>query len=98
MIRHTDAYEFNNIWIEAESMSPGDSTFTAQRFDLPLTRGDQWSGSAMDDIREHRILMYREPVRFRRSGRYRVKLHQEMRQDPLRHVMNVGLRIERADR
>ena len=98
VIRHTDAYEFNNIWLVAESMSPGDTAFTSQRFDLPLTRGDRWSGSAMDDIREHRILMYREPVRFRRSGRYRVRLHQQMRQDPLMHVMNVGLRIERSDR
>lgn len=98
VIRHTDAYEFNNIWIGAESMSPGDTAFTSQRFELPLTRGDRWSGRAMDDIREHRILMYREPVRFRRTGRYRVKLHQLMRQDPLKHVMNVGLRIERSGR
>jgi gliding motility-associated lipoprotein GldH len=98
VIRHTDAYEFNNIWIVAESMSPGDTAFSSQRFDLPLSRGDRWSGSAMDDIREHRILMYREPVRFRRTGRYRVKLHHQMRQDPLRHVMNVGFRIERTNR
>lgn len=98
VIRHTDAYEFNNIWIGAESLSPGDTSFTSQRFELPLTRGDRWSGSAMDDIREHRILMYREPVRFRKTGVYRVRLHQQMRQDPLRHVMNVGLRIERAHR
>lgn len=98
VIRHTDAYEFNNIWIGAESMSPGDTAFTSQRFELPLTRGDRWSGRAMDDIREHRILMYREPVRFRRTGRYRVRLHQLMRQDPLKHVMNVGLRIERSGR
>lgn len=98
VIRHTDAYEFNNIWIGAESLSPGDTAYTSQRFELPLTRGDRWSGSAMDDIREHRILMYREPVRFRKTGLYRVRLHQQMRQDPLRHVMNVGLRIERANR
>jgi gliding motility-associated lipoprotein GldH len=98
VIRHTDAYEFNNIWLGAESMSPGDTVFTAQRFDLPLTLGDRWAGTAMDDIREHRILLYREPVKFSKPGRYRVKLHQQMRQDPLQHVMNAGLRIERVER
>lgn len=98
VLRHTDGYAFNNIWIGVESMSPGDSVFFQQRFDLPLTRGDRWSGSAMDDIREHRILMYREPVKFSRTGRYRVRLHQQMRQDPLQHVLNVGLRVEPVNR
>jgi gliding motility-associated lipoprotein GldH len=96
VIRHTDAYGFNNIWVKATSMAPGDTTSNAERFDFLLASQDRWLGSAMDDIYEHRILFYKQPVKFRRSGSYKVKLEQVMRENPLKHVMNVGLRVEKV--
>jgi gliding motility-associated lipoprotein GldH len=95
LIRHTDAYGFNNIWIKANSRQPGDSSFNSQRFDCPLATNDRWTGSAMDDIYEHRILLYNQPVKFRRSGTYTVQLEQVMRENPLRHVLNAGIRVEK---
>jgi gliding motility-associated lipoprotein GldH len=95
VFRHTDAYRFNNIWVDITSRSPGDTADNRQRFDLPLSDGKDWTGTGIDDIYEHRILLYREPVRFRRPGTYRVRLAHVMREDPLRHVLSVGLRVEK---
>lgn len=95
VMRHTDAYRFNNIWVDISSLSPGDTAENRQRFDLPLADAKGWTGSGIDDVYEHRIPLYREPVRFRRPGDYRVRLAHVMREDPLRHVLSVGLRVER---
>ncbi len=96
VIRHTDAYGFNNIWVNATSFAPGDSASITERFDFLLASQDRWTGSAMDDIYEHRILLYKQPVKFRRSGVYKVKFEQVMRENPLKHVLNVGLRVEKV--
>ena len=96
VIRHTDAYGFNNIWVNATSIAPGDSASITERFDFSLASQDRWTGSAMDDIYEHRILLYKQPVKFRRSGIYKVKFEQVMRENPLKHVLNVGLRVEKV--
>src|ERR1051325_1586329 len=37
LIRHTDAYPYNNIWLMMDTKGPGDSTFTTHsRVELPL--------------------------------------------------------------
>lgn len=95
VLRHTDAYGYNNIWIKADMKGPLDSVWTSQRFDCPLATNDRWMGSAMDDLYEHRILLSPRPVRFPRAGSYQFKLEQVMRDNPLQHVMNVGLRVEK---
>jgi hypothetical protein len=35
-------------------------------------------------------------VKFRKSGVYKVKFEQVMRENPLKHVMNIGLRVEKV--
>jgi hypothetical protein len=50
----------------------------------------------MDDIFEHRILLYRRPVKFRMQGNYSVTLEQVMRENPLEEIMNVGIRLEKV--
>jgi len=96
VVRHTDAFHFNNLWVRLKSTAPGDSTVAFQQFDLPLASQTSWSGSGMDDIFEHRILLYKRPVKFRSSGTYTVVIEQVMRENPLEEIMNVGLRLEKV--
>lgn len=97
LIRHADAYEYNNVWISLESQLPGDSIKRKERFDIPLADQNKWLGSGMDDIFDHRVLLYREPVKFGKTGLYKVNIGHEMRVEPLEHVFNVGLRIEKVN-
>jgi gliding motility-associated lipoprotein GldH len=96
LIRHTDAYEYNNVWISLKSQLPGDSVIRKERFDIPLADQNKWLGSGMDDIYDHRVLLYREPVKFSKPGLYKVNIGHEMRVEPLEQVFNVGLRIEKV--
>jgi gliding motility-associated lipoprotein GldH len=95
LIRHSDAYEYNNIWITLNSQMPGDSVQQYQKFEIPLATSNRWLGSGMDDIYDHRVLLYREPVKFRKPGAYTISIAQDMRVDPLKQVFNVGLRLEK---
>ena len=96
LIRHGDAYEFNNVWIRLNSKLPGDSVERKDRFDIPLANQNKWLGSGMDDIFDHRVLLYREPVKFSKTGQYTISIGHDMRVEPLDHVYNVGLRIEKV--
>jgi gliding motility-associated lipoprotein GldH len=96
VIRHTDAYRYKNIWINMYMQMPGD-TMIMQRLDLRLATDDKgWLGSGMDDIFEHRILVTQQPVLLKKAGSYLFRLENIMREDPLEHVMNVGIRVEKV--
>lgn len=96
VVRHTDAYRYNNMYMNVYFQAPGD-TVRKERVDLRLATDDRgWLGSGMDDIIEQRILIPQKPVKFPRSGVYKFTLENIMREDPLQHVMNVGIRVEKV--
>jgi gliding motility-associated lipoprotein GldH len=95
VLRHTDAYNYNNIWLKCTRSGP-DTSYT-QQVDLQLANNAQgWLGTGMDDIWEHRIAITQSATQFRKSGNYQFTLEQVMRQDPLMHVLNAGLRVEKV--
>jgi gliding motility-associated lipoprotein GldH len=93
VLRHTEKYNYNNIWINLYSMPPGDSVHKV-RYELPLATNEKgWLGTGMDDIYEHRIpLTNPQPLK---PGEYKFTVEQIMREDPLENVLNVGLRVEK---
>src|SRR5450631_4764027 len=97
VLRHTDAYHFNNIYIRATVKEPGDGQGRTGDYDLQLaTNGKGWIGTAMDDIYDARLLI-QPKTRFRKSGTYHITLEQLMREDPLKSVLSAGLRVERVE-
>jgi len=97
VIRHTDAYEFNNIWLNIYTKVPGDSAVHKQQLDLKLATDEKgWLGSGMDDIFEHRILITARPEPLTKAGVYTFSFENIMRVDPLPEVLNVGIRVEKA--
>jgi gliding motility-associated lipoprotein GldH len=95
ILRHADAYSYNNIWLKFYRKGP--DTSYAQQVDLRMASNSQgWLGTGMDDVWEQRIPITDGPTQFRRTGDYEFILEQIMRQDPLRHIMNVGLRVEKV--
>ncbi|HEY2650159.1 MAG TPA: gliding motility lipoprotein GldH [Puia sp.] len=96
VLRHTDAYHFNNIYIRASVKEPGDPKGRKADYDLQLaTNGKGWIGTAMDDIYDARLLIQAK-TRFMKSGVYEITLEQLMREDPLKNMLSVGLRVERV--
>ena len=96
VLRHTDAYRYNNIWLRIGLQTPGDS-MRYQKQDLQLGNdANGWEGTGMNDIWEVRKLLNEEPRRFKKAGAYNFSIVQIMREDPLLHIMSAGLRLEKV--
>jgi gliding motility-associated lipoprotein GldH len=93
VIRHEDNYRYQNIWLTIQVKTP-DTTYTIKQ-EFPLTNNNKWAGTAMDDIIEHRMPLNAAPIGLKK-GTYTFTLQQIMREDPLPHVLNAGIRVEKA--
>lgn len=97
VIRHTDAYNYNNIWLTVGSKAPGD-TLRFQNINLELGNDIKgWEGTGMDDIYEVRKNITPGPVPFKKAGEYTFTVSQIMRENPLKHILNVGVRVEKVN-
>ncbi len=94
ILRHTEKYNFNNIYVNLYAQLPGQDTALKIQQDLRLaTNEGGWEGVGMDDIYEHRIELGKP--QHLKAGDYTFTLEQIMREDPLEHVLDAGLRIEK---
>lgn len=95
VLRHTDAYHYNNIWLNVGIQPPADS-MRFQKVDLSLgSDAGGWEGTGMNDIWE-----VRKPLalnkRFIKMGTYQFSIYHIMREEPLQWVMSAGLRVEKV--
>lgn len=96
VLRHTDLYNYSNIWLRVGSSSPADSMHY-QNINLVLgndTKG--WLGTGTDDIFEVRKNIAAGPVSFKTAGDYTFSIAQIMRENPLKYILNVGIRVEKV--
>lgn len=97
ILRHTDLYNYNNIWLRIGSNTPGDSIIHYQKINLQLANDLKgWAGTGMDDIYEVRKNISAGPFSFKKSGDYTFSIAQIMRENPLKHILNVGVRVEKV--
>lgn len=94
VLRHEDAYNYNNIWVILTVKGPADAVTVRREFILGNNK-QGWLGSGMDDIFEHRIAFDNKPAPLHK-GAYTFTLQQDMREDPLDHVLNAGIRVEKV--
>ena len=96
VLRHTDSYNYNNIWLRLGTQFPGDFMLF-QNINLMLASDAKgWEGTSMDDIFEVRKNISRVPVAFKKAGDYTFSVSQIMRENPLKNIMNVGVRVEKV--
>lgn len=96
-LRHTYAYKYNNIWLNLQYTLPGDS-LKQQKVDVLLgdNQKGEWLGTGMDDLFVVRRLITPQPFRFKRAGNCNFVIEQVMRDNPLKHIMNAGIRVEKV--
>lgn len=94
VLRHEDAYNYNNIWVNLTVKGPTEVVTIRREFILGNNR-QGWLGSGMDDIFEHRIPFNDKPAPLHK-GKYTFILQQDMREDPLDHILNAGIRVEKV--
>ncbi len=95
VVRHEDAYHFNNLWLNVTTKAPGTAPINQQLELVLANNGRGWLGSGLDDIFTHRVRITQAPVKLK-QGEYQFTLQQTMRENPLESVLDAGIRVEKA--
>ena len=97
VLRHTDAYQYNNIWLNVGLQAPGEAALQYQKINLSLGNdANGWQGIGMNDIWEVRKLISGAPKRFIKAGAYNFSIAQLMRDNPLLHIISAGMSVQKA--
>ena len=96
VLRHTDAYKYNNIWLNIGLQFPGDSMVYNKTNLLLANDATGWEGNGMNDIWEVRKVLNDKPRPFKKQGTYNFSIAHIMRDNPLFNIMSAGLRIEKV--
>lgn len=92
-LRHTPDYRYSNIFLLVHQSGPGIKD-TTERFELRLAAPDgRWLGRSTGSMYAHQELI-RQNIHFPDTGLYHFIIEQNMRENPLREVADVGLRVE----
>lgn len=93
-VRHTGNYKYSNLFILFTVKGP-DKPEETQQYEFRLANPDgMWLGSGLGDIYSNRIVIA-ENIRFPRKGTYKFIIAQNMRDNPLSEIEDIGLRVEK---
>lgn len=94
-IRNSGDYPYQNLWLFLNKTDP-DSTSVNDSIECYLAdqRG-KWLGSGVGSIKEMPVL-YEQNKHFTKSGIYKYSVVQGMREDVLKGINDVGIRIEKV--
>ena len=94
--RHTPDYRYSNIFMLVHTHEPSGKDST-ERIELTLAAPDgRWLGSGGGSVYTHQQLI-KDHYFFADTGHYTFSIEQNMRENPLPDVTDVGLRIDRAN-
>jgi gliding motility-associated lipoprotein GldH len=94
-LRHTGLYPYNNIFMFVTTQAPNGNTHQDTIEFLLAQPSGKWLGSGIGDIYDLR-LAYKRNIKFGQIGEYTFQVRQAMRDEVLKHITDVGIRIEKA--
>ena len=95
-VRNTSLYPMSNLYLFITTTAPsGHSILDTVEVILADERG-KWLGSGLGDIWDLQQA-YKQNIRFAQSGKYAFEYEQAMRVERLPFILDVGLRVEKAD-
>jgi gliding motility-associated lipoprotein GldH len=95
MIRHTDVYPYNNLFLFVTTKYPDGKVLTDTMEVILSNQKGEWLGSGVGDIFDFKVPI-KKNVRFPLGGKYQFVFEQAMRVDPLEQIMDFGFEIEKS--
>lgn len=95
MIRHTETYPYNNLFLFVTTKYPDGKTLTDTMEVVLSNSKGEWLGSGAGDIYDFKVPI-KKNVRFPLGGKYQFTFEQGMRVDPLPMIMDFGFEIEKS--
>jgi gliding motility-associated lipoprotein GldH len=94
-LRVTADYKYANIFILIHQTNPDKKTSTV-RYEFKLANVDgEWLGDGSGNIYTYQV-PFRTNYKFAQKGTYTFEIEQNMRDNPLHEVSDVGMRVEKA--
>jgi gliding motility-associated lipoprotein GldH len=91
-VRHTNDYKYSNLFILLRQHGPGLKD-TVQRYEIKLAEADgRWTGSSAGNLYASERLVKKD-VMFPDTGHYSFAIEQNMRENPLKEIADVGLKV-----
>ena len=96
-LRHTGDYAYNNLYVKIYTTQPASSKIDSQSLQFPMALPDgEWIGkSGTGSIYSYRAAI-QEGIKFPKVGAYTIKIAQDMRDNPLANIEDVGVEVEEA--
>lgn len=94
-LRVTDNYKYSNLFVLIYQSQPG-SKAKVTRYELKLAAADgEWYGKGSGNLYSYQV-PFKTNYKFPAKGNYHFEIEQNMRDNPLHEVSDVGLRVEKA--
>ncbi|MDR6942011.1 gliding motility lipoprotein GldH [Mucilaginibacter pocheonensis] len=94
-LRVTDNYKYSNLFVLIYQSTPGGKA-KVTRYELKLAgRDGEWFGKGSGNLYSYQM-PFKTGYKFPAAGIYHFEIEQNMRDNPLHEVSDVGLRIEKA--
>ena len=94
-LRHAPGYKYSNIFLLIHITAPdGKKTTERKEFRLAMPDGE-WLGSGSGNLYSYQM-PFKENYTFSLKGKYVIELEQNMRDNPLNHVTDAGIRVEKV--
>lgn len=95
-VRNADGYPYSNIFLFIKTTFPNGKYATDTLECVLADEQGKWLGKGLGDIYDNQILFKRN-VRFPLAGTYSFEIQHGMRSDNIPLIMDVGMRIEKAE-
>jgi gliding motility-associated lipoprotein GldH len=92
-LRHTSAYRYSNIYVMVRIKGNGFNKSTRYEFKLATSTGE-WLGKGSGDIYTNNFSLLND-YRFAKAGKYNIEIEQNMRDNPLIGISDVGITISK---
>ena len=94
-LRVTDNYKYANLFVLIYQSSGGDKA-KVTRYEVKLATHDgQWLGKGSGNLYSYQV-PFKTGYKFPAKGNYHFEIEQNMRDNPLHEVSDVGLRVEKV--
>jgi gliding motility-associated lipoprotein GldH len=95
-VRNADSYPYSNLYLFIKTTFPN-GKFSHDTLECTLANDEgRWLGRGLGDIWDNQI-PFKKAKRFPLKGKYNFQIQQAMRLPKLPMIMDVGMRIEKAD-
>lgn len=95
-VRNADGYPYSNLFLFIKTIFPN-GKYSNDTLECVLADANgKWIGKGIGDIYDNQI-PFKKNVRFPLAGKYSFEIQHGMRSDNIPLIMDVGLRIEKAE-